>query len=355
MASHAPLVSICMPVLNGRPFLRQRMESIEAQTLEDWELVVCDSHSDDGSWEYMKSWEGSSRVQLHQVPRQGVYAGWNECLERARGKYIHIAAADDVIEPDFLDRTVGMLERYPDVDLAVTQFKFIDEHDRRALRNKRRLDALYEEWIHLPHRRHSETDILIHFCVGIPWTTASALVFRSSLLGKVGLFRTDYGSEADGLWALRASMHSDCISIPERLASWRRHANQASATHDRNWWQRNAAGLGETVDSCADRIPSSWRNDPTWRMELLRVARSRALQSYGIDRAALRRDPGKFCGSCAHALLREPAFLARRLLSGLAWDTPDFVEEYDQLHHLIEKWKVSRQPEVLQDALWAPT
>ncbi len=47
----APLVSVCVPVFNGMPFIEERLETILCQTVDDWELIVCDSFSDDGTWE----------------------------------------------------------------------------------------------------------------------------------------------------------------------------------------------------------------------------------------------------------------------------------------------------------------
>ena len=122
-----PLVSICLPNLNTRAFLPDRMDSIFSQTLREWELIVCDSYSCDGAWEYFQTYKYDPRVQLYQVPREGVYAGWNECLRRARGEYVYIATSDDTAKPELLERMVGVLQKHPDVDLAVCRFEFIDE------------------------------------------------------------------------------------------------------------------------------------------------------------------------------------------------------------------------------------
>ena len=107
----APKVSVCVPCLNSRPFIAERLETILCQTVEDWELIVCDSYSDDGTWEALREFAGDERVSLHQVPRQGLYAGWNECLKRARGEYVYIAPVDDTCAPDFLEKMVGRLGR----------------------------------------------------------------------------------------------------------------------------------------------------------------------------------------------------------------------------------------------------
>ena len=58
-----PKVSICVPNLNTRPYLPERFETIFNQTFQDWELIVCDSYSDDGSWEYIQ--ELAAREPAH--------------------------------------------------------------------------------------------------------------------------------------------------------------------------------------------------------------------------------------------------------------------------------------------------
>jgi glycosyltransferase involved in cell wall biosynthesis len=106
-----PLVSICLPTLNARRFLEPRMASILSQTLTDWELIVCDSFSDDGTWEYLQQFKDDPRVRLYQVSKEGLYAGWNECLRRCRGEYVYMATADDTCEASLLEKMVGALEK----------------------------------------------------------------------------------------------------------------------------------------------------------------------------------------------------------------------------------------------------
>lgn len=94
------------------------MDSILAQTLEEWELIVCDSFSDDGTWEYLQQFKDDPRVRLYQVPKEGLYAGWNECLKRCRGEYVYIATADDTMAPACLEKMVGALEAAKAGDLG---------------------------------------------------------------------------------------------------------------------------------------------------------------------------------------------------------------------------------------------
>src|SRR4051812_32858947 len=117
-----PLISICVPNLNKARFLSARMETLLAQTFTDWEMIICDSYSDDGSWEFFQKFKNDPRVKLHQVPRAGLYAGWNECLRRASGEYINIATSDDTAEPQLLESLLEPLERRRELNLAVCDF-----------------------------------------------------------------------------------------------------------------------------------------------------------------------------------------------------------------------------------------
>jgi len=59
-----PLFSVCLHTLNARRFLKPRMDSVFEQTCSNWELIVYDSYSDDGTWEYLQQFKDDSRVRL---------------------------------------------------------------------------------------------------------------------------------------------------------------------------------------------------------------------------------------------------------------------------------------------------
>lgn len=347
-----PLVSVCLPNLNYRPFLKERMESILSQTLSDWELVVCDGFSDDGSWEFLQQFARDPRVRLFQAPREGIYAAWNECLKRAGGTYISIAPSDDAASPVFLETMVGALETCQDVDLAVCQFDFVDS-DGNVFDPppEKRFDLLYRDWINAPHRRPREADILTHLCVGIPWTTTTALVFRRSILAKTGLFRTDCGARADGLWSLKASLHTDSISLPQRMATWRRHGAQGSGNWDREWWRRHWLTTADLLSEYEGLIPEAWKGDSNWMKELLAVQRTRYLRGLGLDRKVAAESIAKFAMNFARSLLQEPGFTLRRLRQGLPWEDPELKDEYTHLRYLIDKWNVDWRPTPLDGAM----
>ena len=127
MSAVKPLVSVCVPNLNTRPYLQERVDTIVAQTYTNWEMVVSDNFSNDGAWEFFQEIaRRDNRVFIAQAPRQGLYPNWNNCIERAQGKYVYIATSDDTMAPDCLEKMVAALEEHDDCDLAHCRLLMID-------------------------------------------------------------------------------------------------------------------------------------------------------------------------------------------------------------------------------------
>jgi glycosyltransferase involved in cell wall biosynthesis len=123
-----PLISICLPNLNTFGHLQERADTIFAQTYQNWELVISDNHSEDGAWEFFqKLARKDQRVSIAQAPREGLYPNWNNCIRRSQGRYVYIAASDDTMVPDCLEKLAGALEQHADCDLAHCPLMVIDE------------------------------------------------------------------------------------------------------------------------------------------------------------------------------------------------------------------------------------
>lgn len=114
-----PRVTVMLPFLNGGPAFVPAVRSILNQTFTDWELLLCDDGSTDGSLEFARS------LQL-QDPRvivwsdgqsKGLAARLNECIQRARGAWIARMDADDISYPDRFRRQVEYLSAHPEIDL----------------------------------------------------------------------------------------------------------------------------------------------------------------------------------------------------------------------------------------------
>jgi glycosyltransferase involved in cell wall biosynthesis len=117
-----PLVSVVAIFLNGERFLGDAIQSVIAQTCRDWELLLVDDGSSDGSSAIARSYAGRDphRVRYLEHPghrNEGMSASRDLGLQHARGKYLALLDADDVWLPEKLERQVAILEAHPEVAL----------------------------------------------------------------------------------------------------------------------------------------------------------------------------------------------------------------------------------------------
>src|SRR3954451_16590598 len=125
--SGVPKISILLPSLNARKFLEPRVQSIVDQTSADWETIVLDSGSSDGTWEYFQSIAARDpRFKLNQIPREGLYAALNRGIELATGEFLHVATADDSMSSDFFAQMLDALSNCPNAGIAACDLQFIN-------------------------------------------------------------------------------------------------------------------------------------------------------------------------------------------------------------------------------------
>ena len=196
-----PVVSICVPNLNTRPFLRERFETIFGQTFQDWEMLVSDNYSDDGAWEFFEELAGNDRrISIAQAPREGLYQNWNNCLRRARGKYVYIATSDDTMSADCLEKLVAALEEHQLI--VIWRNCPLDHHRRRpAHRSSGRTGphgivfaGSSGELLHRPHVRRAPYDGLLHLMECLFAFLLPNCSIRRPVFDRIGLFTSEWGS-----------------------------------------------------------------------------------------------------------------------------------------------------------------
>ena len=227
-----PKVTICLPNLNNQPFIRERLDTIQAQTFQDWELIVVDGYSDDGAWEIIQEYaQKESRMRLFQEKPEGIYQAFNSCIRKARGEYIYIATSDDTMTPDCLEKMVATLDENTDCDLCQCKLEFIDENSETLPEDKQwsvNASRYLNHWLDIAHKRYAPHDGILHFAVLTVYTSLTQLLIRQQLFERIGYFQTGWGSMGDFEWGMRASLLHNTVYIPEVLATWRKHSRQAT-------------------------------------------------------------------------------------------------------------------------------
>lgn len=133
LAGHPmPRVSVVVPNYKYEKYISQRLETVVKQTCPIFELIVLDDCSPDNSVavikDFLLSCEAPHRLEINEQNSGSVFRQWQKGVELARGDLVWIAEADDLAEPEFLERLVPFFND-PDVVLAYTQSKQIDEND----------------------------------------------------------------------------------------------------------------------------------------------------------------------------------------------------------------------------------
>lgn len=230
----APLVSVCVPNLNMRPYLPERIETVFSQSYTNWELIISDNYSDDGSWEYFQEVaERDQRVSISQAPKEGMYANWNRCISKAGGEYVYIATSDDTMAPDCLEKMVMALEKHHDCDIAHCVGNTIDGNGRQVADPSWPDATVFAlgapEYVHKRHIRRAPYDGLLHLTGRAVYLSITQLLIRRSLFDRIGLFIPRWGSIGDLNWNMKAGLISNTIHVPETWATYRVHASQATA------------------------------------------------------------------------------------------------------------------------------
>ena len=123
-ASHKPVISVITPTKNRLNLLRETMDSVAAQTFRDWEHLVVDDGSDDGTAEEVAE-RAAKDPRIRYIPRTGEKAGGNVCrnlgIAQSHSDLIVFLDSDDLLAPESLARRVRVMSRNDDLDFVTFQ------------------------------------------------------------------------------------------------------------------------------------------------------------------------------------------------------------------------------------------
>jgi glycosyltransferase involved in cell wall biosynthesis len=130
--STPPRVSVGMPVYNAQRYLREAIESLLAQTMSDFEILLSDNASTDATADICREYAARDpRVKYHRnATNLGVVANFNRTFELSAGQYFKWAAYDDLHAPTYLERCAAVLDREPGVAVSHSLTRSIDEDGR---------------------------------------------------------------------------------------------------------------------------------------------------------------------------------------------------------------------------------
>jgi hypothetical protein len=255
-----------MSVFNGERFLREAIESILSQTFTDFEFIIVNDGSTDGTASILDLYARSDpRVRVYQQENRGQCASDNRGCALARGKYIARMDADDVSVPNRLERQVGFLEKREKVGLLGGAVEIIDDGGRLIYLEQ---PPLEDESIRAAFRSYSNP--IFH----------PAVVMRKQAFDATAGYRAQFLRAEDiDLW-LRIIEGWRVANLSEVVLRKRIHSNQISVCYVR---QQLLSVLGALALSSARQRHSV---EPPCQVP---VISEEFLETLGVNQTSRRR------------------------------------------------------------------
>lgn len=173
-------ISVLMPVYNEENYLKESIESILSQTFTDFEFIILDDGSTDGSLRIIESYN-DSRIKLIKADHQGMVPQFNNGICIAESSFIARMDADDIAEKNRLEEQLYYLKHNPDFDIVGSNVMYIDEYSKEVCEKK-----------------YPEHHIEIEFMMPVESAVCHpAVMIRSSVFSKYGKYEESYNYAAD--------------------------------------------------------------------------------------------------------------------------------------------------------------
>jgi len=223
-AERRPRVSIGLPVYNGEEFLKEAIGSILDQTFEDFELLISDNASTDGTLALCESFAArDSRIKvLRSSVNHGATWNFDRVFAAARGKLFKWQAHDDVLRPTFLEQTLQALKQNPTAVLAHTRMYQIDEtgHETAPDKYVARGELISQSGLDRP-TPHERFRVFVDQAA--LWLPVFGLI-DARVLAATGLMGRYVGS--DRVLLAELALHGPFVEVPENLFGFRQHSER---------------------------------------------------------------------------------------------------------------------------------
>lgn len=207
-------VSVLMPVYNGEKYLEEAINSILNQTFKDFEFIIVDDCSIDGTWEMLKKYSTLDKRIILRRNKENLRTtkALNVGLALAKGKYVARMDADDWSYPNRLEKQFKFMEKHPKVGVSGGTIEVCDR-DLKVLNL----------------RRYPQSDAAARKTIFIYSPFAhSVTIWRAKILGMIGSYNENIPLSQDYELYFRMGKVADFANIPDVLLKLRTHDNSSS-------------------------------------------------------------------------------------------------------------------------------
>ena len=217
-------ISVCIPTYNRVNLLPQAIESVLAQIYQDWELIICDDGSQDGTLELMAAYKDKRIKYVRHPENIGKSNNMRSGFNAATGTYFIKFDDDDRLTPKFLAKTVAILESNSELDFVGTDHWIINEE---GIRDDKATQLNSQQWGRTNLKEGMVEDLLSVVFVKQSFQVGATL-FRREVLVEVDFMRPDWQSCEDNDLFLRLALAGKkAYYLPELLMEYRFHSEQA--------------------------------------------------------------------------------------------------------------------------------
>jgi glycosyltransferase involved in cell wall biosynthesis len=242
-----PTVSVVIPTYNALRFLPQTIASVMGQTYQDFELLLIDDGSSDGTADWVEEFNQTTdghKIRFFQQQRGGVSAARNLGIQNAQGEFVAFLDADDLWVPTKLAQQVNYLNQHPRVGLVHGAIALMDESGKltgRVLSSKPAASSL--------------TQLLTRNAVA-----CQTVLVRRSCFEQTGCFDSQADTVEDwDLW-MRVARFYPIVALPEVLAHYRQVESSLSRSHERMVPTYHYV-IEKTYEFCQDELTRLGAND----------------------------------------------------------------------------------------------
>jgi glycosyltransferase involved in cell wall biosynthesis len=212
-----PLFSIVVPAYNAEATLAATLEAITAQSVGDWECVVVDDGSTDGTFRIASTHaKQDSRIRIVHQENRGSAGAYNSGVTAAAGDFIVLCSADDILLPEHLSTMHDFITRESGYDIYSTNGYFWSPGDFRKL-------------VYPPGERDEVHSLELGDVIRLCFYSVGA-VYRRELFATVGGYRSDVFGEDYDFWLRAMASGARHRYLPEPLSLHRVSATQKSAS-----------------------------------------------------------------------------------------------------------------------------
>ena len=211
-----PSISICIPTWNRVNFLRETLRTIELQTFQDFEVIICDDFSDDGTYEYLTSLNWPQLRVLRNNKHSNFFGSLEHLFREAGGEFIAMQHDHDLYDRGYLTKMVSLMRSFPSAGLGCCGYRLL-------FANGDILEPESAEYhVFPPSGLLSGKEFIKILATRIDTPIpAMATVFRKEIVQQIGGYHGHWRLASDEDLYRRVSAVSDVVFCPERLVTVR--------------------------------------------------------------------------------------------------------------------------------------